>query len=204
MYRTGAVMLEKLTRNFRHALAGICLLTLGLIPSSGFSQIAPVPVPTDTGQPIPILTANELDGLVGPIALYPDPLISQILVATTYPLEVVEAYQWLQRNPELTGPALTQAGEAQNWDPSIQALVMFPDVMKRLNEDIAWTTNLGNAFLAQQADVMSAIQRMRLKAQQAGKLVTTPQQQVLATTEAGQTVVVITPANPEVIYVPVY
>ncbi len=126
MYRTGAFMIEKLTRNFRHALAGICLLTLGLIPSSGFSQIAPVPVPTDTGQPIPILTANELDGLVGPIALYPDPLISQILVASTYPLEVVEAYQWLQRNPGLTGPALTQAAAAQNWDPSIQALGSGP------------------------------------------------------------------------------
>src|SRR5947199_3287579 len=96
MYRTGAFMIEKLTRNFRHALAGICLLTLGLIPSSGFSQITPVPVPTDTGQPIPILTANELDGLVGPLAIYPDQLISEIILTSTYPLEVVEAYQCLQ------------------------------------------------------------------------------------------------------------
>lgn len=204
MYRTGAFMIEKLIRNFRHALAGICLLTLGLIPSSGFSQITPVPVPTDTGQPIPILTANELDGLVGPIALYPDPLISQILVASTYPLEVVEAYQWLQRNPGLTGPALTQAAAAQNWDPSIQALVVFPDVLRRLNEDISWTTSLGNAFLNQQADVMAAIQRMRLSAEQSGRLVSTPQQQVITTTEAGQPVVEVLPANPEVIYVPVY
>jgi hypothetical protein len=181
-----------------------------------FGQALPVPVPapipmppatrqpTDAGQPIPLLSPNELDGLVSTIALYPDPLISQILVAATYPLEIVEASQWLQRNPGLTGPALTQAAAGQNWDPSIQALVMFPDVIQRLNEDITWTTNLGNAFLAQQADVMSAIQRMRLSAQQAGKLATTPQQQVATTYDAGQPVVVIMPANPEVIYVPVY
>jgi Protein of unknown function (DUF3300) len=197
-------MIEKLTRYFRPALAGICLLTLGLIPSAGFSQITPVPVPTDTGQPIPVLTGNELDGLVAPIALYPDPLISQILVASTYPLEVVEAYQWLQRNPGLSSPALTQAAAAQNWDPSIQALVVFPDVLRRLNEDISWTTNLGNAFLNQQASVMAAIQRMRLSAEQSGRLVSTPQQQVITTAEAGQPVVEILPANPEVIYVPVY
>src|SRR6266487_2623343 len=115
----------------------LSLLAIALSASTLFSQ---VPVPVDTGEPIPVLSANELDGLVAPIALYPDPLMSQILVASTYPLEVVEAYQWLQRNPGLNGPALTQAAEAQNWDPSVQALVMFPDVLKRLNEDIAWTT----------------------------------------------------------------
>src|SRR5262245_23215796 len=85
------------------------------------------------------LSPRQLDELVAPIALYPDPLVSQILVATTYPIEVVEAYQWLQRNPGLTGPALTEAAQAQNWDPSVQALLMFPDVIKRLNEDVAWT-----------------------------------------------------------------
>jgi hypothetical protein len=80
--------------------------------------------------------------------------VSQILVASTYPLELVQAWQWLQRNPGLTGPALTQGAQQQNWDPSIQALVVFPDLVKRLNQDITWTTNLGNAFLAQQPDVM--------------------------------------------------
>jgi hypothetical protein len=113
---------------------------------------------------------NQLEGLVAPIALYPDPLISQILVASTYPLEVVEAYQWLQQNPGLTGPALTQAAGAQNWDPSVQALVVFPDVLRRLNEDVNWTTSLGNAFLNQEADVMAAIQQMRVSAQQNGRL----------------------------------
>jgi hypothetical protein len=150
------------------------------------------------------MSANQLDGLVAPIALYPDPLISQILVASTYPLEVVEAFQWTQRNPGLSGPALTQAAAEQNWDPSVQALVVFPDVLRRLNEDVNWTTNLGNAFLSQQADVMAAVQRMRQSAEQNGRLVTTPQQQVINTVEEGQPVVEIVPANPEVIYVPVY
>jgi hypothetical protein len=158
----------------------------------------------DSGQPAPLLNANQLDDLVAPIALYPDPLISQVLVASTYPLEVVEAYQWLQRNPSLSGTALTQAAESQNWDPSVQALVMFPDVLKRLNEDVTWTTNLGNAFLAQQADVMSAVQRMRGQAEQNGKLASSPQQQVVTTTDNGQPVVEILPTNPNVIYVPTY
>jgi hypothetical protein len=207
-------MRDQITKSFRRVVAGTCILALALIPAVGFSQapqVVPLPVPGDTGQPIPVqsvnqplLAANQLDGLVAPLALYPDPLISQILVAATYPLEVVEANQWLQRNPGLTGPALTQAAAAQNWDPSVQALVMFPEVLKRLNEDVAWTTNLGNAFLNQQADVMGAIQRLRVSAQQSGRLVSTPQQQVINTTDAGQPVVQIVPTDPQVIYVPAY
>ncbi|PYS50685.1 MAG: DUF3300 domain-containing protein [Acidobacteria bacterium] len=199
-------MKRPLIMKSRRILAAMCVLLLAQSPLMLYAQL---PQPenqqsADPEQPIQLLSPNQLEDLVAPIAIYPDPLVSQILVATTYPLEVVEAYQWLQRNPGLTGPALTQAAEAQNWDPSVQALVMFPDIMQRLNEDIAWITNLGNAFLAQPADVMNAIQRMRLKAQQAGKLVSTPQQQVITTLEAGQNVVAITPTNPEVIYVPVY
>jgi Protein of unknown function (DUF3300) len=182
-------------------LITLCLLAFAVSPSMLFSQD---PIPVDTGAPIPVLSSEQLDGLVAPIALYPDPLISQILVASTYPLEIVEAYQWLQRNPGLSGPALTQAAQEQNWDPSIQALVVFPDVLRRLNEDITWTTNLGNAFMNQQADVMSSIQRMRLSAEESGRLVSTPQQQVIDTRNAAQPVVEILPANPEVIYVPVY
>jgi len=163
------------------------------------AQEAPPPPP-----PGQTLSPDQLDGLVAPIALYPDPLVSQILVASTYPLEVVQAYQWIGRNPGLSGPALTQAAQEQNWDPSVQALVIFPDVMKRLNEDVTWTSNLGNAFLAQQADVMDAIQRMRRRAQEAGRLASTDQQRVDQTTDAGQPVIEIVPANPEVIYVPVY
>jgi hypothetical protein len=163
------------------------------------AQDAPPPPP-----PGQTLSPDQLQGLVAPIALYPDPLISQILVASTYPLEVVQAYQWLQRNPGLSGTALTEAASQQNWDPSVQALVPFPDVLKRLNEDVTWTTNLGNAFLAQQGDVMDAIQNMRQRAQQAGKLNTSPQQRVEQTTDSGRPVIQIVPANPDVIYVPVY
>src|SRR5579863_5731212 len=135
------------------------------------------------------LPPNALDSLVAPVALYPDPLLSQIMVASTYPLELVEAAQWLQRNGALTGPALTQAAAQQNWDPSVQALVVFPELMQRLTQDVTWTTNLGNAFLAQQPDVMDAVQRMRARAQQAGKLSSTPQQRVVQTTDAGRPVI---------------
>src|SRR6202047_2587738 len=140
-------------------------------------------------QDAPKIPNDQLDSLVAPIALYPDPLVSQILVASTYPLELVQAYQWMQRNPGLSGPALTQAAQEQNWDPSIQALVIFPEVMKRLTEDVTWTTNLGNAFLAQQADVMDAIQQMRRRAQEAGRLGSTSQQRVVQTSDAGQPVI---------------
>jgi hypothetical protein len=160
--------------------------------------------PPELPPPNQALTPDQLDDLVAPVALYPDPLVSQILVASTYPLELVQALQWLQRNPSLTGAALTQAAEQQNWDPSIQALVIFPDLVKRLNQDITWTTNLGNAFLGQQADVMDAVQRMRAKAQQAGKLSSTPQQTVTTTSDNGQPEIMIQPANPQVIYLPNY
>jgi hypothetical protein len=146
------------------------------------------------------LTPDQLQNLVAPIALYPDPLLGQVLAASTYPLEVVEAWQWLQRNPNLTGAALTAAVQQENWDPSVQALVVFPDVLKQLNADVNWTTNLGNAFLAQQADVMNAVQVMRQQAQQAGKLASTPQEQV----SDDQGAIDINPVNPDVIYVPEY
>jgi hypothetical protein len=157
-----------------------------------------------TPPPTEALTSNQLDDLVAPIALYPDPLLSQIMVASTYPLELVQAFQWLGRNPGLAGAGLTQAAQQQNWDPSIQALVVFPDLVKRLNQDITWTTNLGNAFLSQQADVMDSVQRMRLKAQQAGKLSSTSQETVTTTNDSGQPVIDIEPSNPQVIYLPNY
>ena len=178
------------------AVASIgCLL---LISGLGSAQVPAWPPPDR------LLSPNQLDNLVAPVALYPDPLLSQVLVASTYPLEVVQAYQWLQMNPRLQGPVLTQAAQQQNWDASIQALVMFPDVLKRLNDDITWTTNLGNAFLAQQQDVMEAIQRMRVLAQQSGALASTPQANVIAGVQDGQVVVQILPVDPNIIYVPVY
>jgi hypothetical protein len=160
------------------------------------SQAAPAQTQT--------FTADQLTDLVAPIALYPDGLLSQVLVASTYPLEVVEAQQWLQANPTLRGTQLTDAAKQQPWDPSVQALVAFPDVLKRLNQDIHWTTDLGNAFLAQQADVMAAVQRLRASAQANGRLTSTPQQTVTTETQGGQPAIVIQPANPDVVYVPAY
>jgi hypothetical protein len=170
----------------------------------------PTPLPTDNQASAqatpqaPAMSPEELDTLVAPIALYPDPLISQILVASTYPLELVQASQWLQQHPQLQGQDLKDGAAAQSWDASIQALVLFPDVIKRLNADITWTTNLGNAFLANQGSVMDAIQRMRVKAEEAGKLKSTPQETVTTAQQSGQQVVEIQPADPEVIYVPQY
>jgi hypothetical protein len=141
---------------------------------------------------------------VAPIALYPDPLLGQMLVASTYPLEVVEANQWLQQNRNLRGQELLDAAKQQPWDPSIQALVAIPDALAKLNEDIRWTTDLGNAFLSQQEDVMNAVQQMRARAQSNGRLASTPQQTVTTQEQGGQQAIVIQPANPQVIYVPTY
>jgi len=178
-------------------------LFAALLLASG-GQLWAAQQPPELPPPNQALAPDQLDDLVAPVALYPDPLVSQILVAATYPLELVQALQWLQRNPGLNGAAVTQAAQQQNWDPSIQALMVFPDLVKRLNQDITWTTNLGNAFLSQQADVMDAVQRMRSKAEQAGKLSSTSQQTVTNTTDSGQPVIEIQPANPQVIYLPSY
>ncbi len=152
----------------------------------------------------PLLPPDQLDTLVAPIALYPDSLLSQILAASTYPLEIVELEQWLDRSRALNGEALIDAAREQGWDPSVAALAAFPDVVRNLNRDIRWTTDLGNAFLAQEGDVMSAVQRMRARAQANGRLQSNGQVQVTDQTEDGQTMIVIQPANPQVIYVPEY
>jgi hypothetical protein len=154
--------------------------------------------------PAQLLSPDQLDAMVAPIALYPDNLLSQVLVASTYPLEVVEAGQWLRQNGNLQGQQLVDAARQQSWDPSIQALVVFPDVLNRLNSDIRWTTDLGNAFLAQQPDVMNAVQHMREEATAAGKLNSNAQETVTTQRQGDQTAIEIQPANPEVVYVPTY
>jgi hypothetical protein len=161
------------------------------------------PAPTEQA-PGQLLSAEQLNTLVAPVALYPDALLSQVLVASTYPLEIVELGQWLERNSNLQGPKLVDAARQQKWDPSIQALVVFPDVIKRLNADIRWTTDLGNAFLSQQADVMNAVQRMRAQAMAAGKLQSNAEETVKTERQGGRSVIEIQPANPEVVYVPYY
>jgi uncharacterized protein DUF3300 len=177
------------------------LLPVGLLLAQ---QPPPGDQPADQAPPAQPLSPDQLDNLVAPIALYPDNLLSQILAASTYPLEIVEAQQWLQQNRNLKGPQLLDAAKDQNWDPSVQALVVFPDVLTRLNQDVRWTTDLGNAFLAQEADVMSAVQRMRGKAQGNGKLKSTPQETVSTQTQNGQSAITIEPPDPQIVYVPYY
>jgi hypothetical protein len=150
------------------------------------------------------LSNDQLDSLVAPIALYPDPLLAQTLVACTYPLEIVQLQQWLEKNKNLKDKALTDAVQKQNWDPSIQAMAPFPDLVKLLSTNIKWTDELGNAFLAQQSDVMDAVQRMRAKAVEKGALKSNEQQKVETKTVESKTVVVVQPAKTEVVYVPSY
>lgn len=150
------------------------------------------------------LSPQELDSLVAPVALYPDSLLSQALVASTYPLEIVQLQQWMEQNKNLKGKALSDAAMKQPWDPSVQAMVMFPDMLKQLAGNIKWTTDLGNAFLAQKNEVMDAVQRMRFRAKDNGNLTTTEQQKVETTVIENKETIVIQPANPEVIYVPSY
>jgi hypothetical protein len=150
------------------------------------------------------ISPDQLDSLVAPIALYPDPLLSQTLVASTYPLEIIQLQQWLGRNQNLKDQALKDAVSKQPWDPAIQAMAGLPDVVKFLADDIQWTTDLGNAFLAQQGDVMDAVQRMRKKAEAKGTLESNDKIKVENETVGGKSVVVIEQAQPEVVYVPSY
>jgi hypothetical protein len=150
------------------------------------------------------IPADQLDSLVAPIALYPDPMLAQTLAASTYPLEIIQLQQWLAKNKSLKDQALADAVKKQAWDPSVQALAALPDLVKQLAENVKWTTDLGNAFLAQQDDVMAAVQRMRKKAQDAGNLKASKEQKVETQTVENKQVIVIQQSNPEVIYVPSY
>src|SRR4029077_18077382 len=145
-------------------------------------------------------TPEEMQQLVAPIALYPDSLVAQILAASTFPEQVVEADRWVQAHPDLKGDDLAQAVDQQPWDPSVKALAAFPSVLGNMDKNLSWTSSLGDAYYNQQQDVMDAVQAMRQRAQQAGNLKTTPQQTV---TTQGSTVI-IQPADPTVVYVPAY
>lgn len=147
---------------------------------------------------------EQLDALVAPIALYPDPLLAQTLVASTYPLEIIQLQQWLAKHSKLKDQALADSVAKQPWDPSIQSMAAIPEVVKRLADDIQWTTDLGNAFLAQQGDVMDAVQRMRKKAKDKGALETNEEQKVETKVVEKKEVIVVESQNPDVVYVPSY
>jgi hypothetical protein len=197
-------MKRRVMQRVRVLLAVLC--AVAIVPGDTF-VLAQSIAQTDSSSPavdVPRVPPEQIDSLVAPIALYPDPLLAQTLAASTYPLELLQLHQWLAKNPSLKDKALLDAVSKQPWDASIQAMAALPDVVKRLADDIQWTTDLGNVFLAQQSDVMDAVQRMRKKAQETGNLKSTPQQQVETQVVESKQVIVIEQANPEVVYVPSY
>ena len=189
----------------------VSLLSLALLfatlPMSLPAQDAPAPAqeaqaPDTQAQAPPYAqqSPEQLQQLVAPIALYPDSLVAQILAASTFPEEVVEADRWVQANPDLKGDALGKAVDQQPWDPSVKALAAFPAVLGNMDKNLSWTSSLGDAYYNQQPDVMDAVQVMRRKAQDAGNLKTTPQEVV----KAEGPNIDIEPADPDVVYVPAY
>ncbi len=150
----------------------------------------------------PALRPEEIDALMAPIALYPDDLLAQVLAASTYPLEIVQAARFMEQNKQLKDEKLMAAAKDKDWDPSVKGLLQFPEVLAMMNEKIDWTEKLGDAFLSQQKDVMASAQRLRQKAQESGNLKTTKEQKVVVQQETKT--IIIEPANPEVVYVPTY
>lgn len=183
-------------------IAGLQVITA---PVSLAQTPAPRAATPTASNPQPkVLGREQIEALVAPIALYPDSLLAQVLMASTYPLEVVQAARWAKSNPKVTGKALEDAMQQQPWDASVKALVAAPDALRMLNEQIEWTQKVGDAFLAQQTDVLDAVQRLRARADGAGKLKSTKEQKVSTQSTSGKTVYVIEPANPQVVYVPSY
>jgi hypothetical protein len=170
-------------------------------PPASSSQAQPVSPPPPNAE---LLKPEQLEALVAPIALYPDELLANVLAASTYPLEVVQADRWLKERKTLKGDALKKEVDKQSWDDSVKALTSTADVISRMSDKIDWTKNLGDAVLAQQPDVMDAIQRLRSKAYDNKKLVTTKQQKVSVQTQDSKQVIVIESADPNTIYVPYY
>jgi len=144
---------------------------------------------------------DQLEQMVAPVALYPDSLLTQIFMASTFPIQIVQAARWLEKHPGLKEKALEDALKPETWDASVKSICGFPDVLKKMNENLDWTQDMGEAFMAQRSEVLDAVQRMRGKAYESGNLKTTPQQTV---TQQPDKIIVIQPSNPEVIYVPQY
>jgi hypothetical protein len=172
------------------------------------AQIAPAapsaapPVASSAGAKS--FSQQELDQLLAPIALYPDELLAQVLMASTYPLEIVLAERWVKANPSLKGDALKDALEKQTWDPAVKSLAVFPQVLTMMSEKLDWTQKLGDAFLAQQKDVMATAQTLRAKAVEQGNLKDTKEQKVITEKTEKTTIIKIEPTDPEVVYVPTY
>lgn len=187
------------------------------VPAQVSTQPAPTsavaaPSPVAATAP-PTYTQAQIDQWVAPVALYPDALLSQVLMASTYPTNVIQAVQWSRDHPQLQGDAAVKAAASEPWDPSVKSLVAFPPLLALMGEDPVWVQNLGDLFLAQPADLMDSVQKFRQIAQKSGALKSTPQQQVIVKAPApGNTTVVnaapqtiiIESADPQVVYVPSY
>ena len=173
----------------------VLLLSVSVLFAQETVPLAPAPM-----QAKPVFTQQQLDQMLAPVALYPDSLLSQILMASTYPLEIVEAARWSKANPNLKGDDAVKAAEQNGWDPSVTSLVAFPHVLTMMDSNLSWTERLGDAFLAQQPQVMETVQNLRQRAYAAGNLRSNDQVRV---DQQGQTIV-IEPPNPQVVYVPYY
>ena len=183
------------------AIRSLLLAMVTLAPIGATAQTAPPLAVAPIAQP---LKPAELDQLVAPIALYPDPLLAQVLMAAAYPLDIVQAERWLEANKTLKGDALKAAVDKQPWDDSIKSLVATPDVLQLMSSKLDWTQKLGDAVVAQQADVMDAIQRLRTKAQANNKLQSTKEQKVSVQQVNNKQYIAIEPTDPEMMYVPYY
>ena len=184
--------------------ATVALAPVAQAQTAAPAGAAPAGAAPQAGSSAPVFKQEELDALLAPIALYPDALLSQILMASTYPLEIVEAARWRKDNASLKDAALSDALTKQTWDESVKSLTAFPDVLDRMNKDLAWTQKLGDAFLANQAMVLNTVQSLRKRAQDAGHLQSNEQQKVEVQTQENKQVIVIEPANPQIVYVPTY
>jgi hypothetical protein len=192
---------------FRATLAYLLSLAIALPLTPALAQTAPAAAPAAAAPAAPAAAATEgfskeqLEQLVAPIALYADSLLVQMMMAATYPLEVVEAERFMTANPGMKGAALENELKAQDWDPSVKGLCTVPEVLKKMSENLDWTQDLGDAFLGQKDELLDTVQRMRAKAKESGNLETTEQQVVTVTEEK---IIVVQSPSPEVVYVPSY
>jgi hypothetical protein len=198
--RAGAYLGPRLDRQLLVFLLPLALLFVAWPQNLSARQDEQDPAHASQGQQYTQQTPEQLQQLVAPIALYPDSLVAQILAASTFPDQVVEADQWVQAHPDLKDDALGQSVDQQAWDTSVKALSAFPSVLGNMDKNLSWTSSLGDAYYNQEQDVMDAVQVMRQRAQEAGNLKTTDQQSV--TTQDSS--IIIEPASPEIVYVPAY
>ena len=201
-------------RPIRWQFCHIALVMATVVSLAAAQTTAPPAKPPPTAGTAPPSAAaagapaskEQLEQLLAPIALYPDSLLSQVLMAATYPADVAEAAKWVKAHPDNKGDSAVKAVENQPWDPSVQSLAAFPQILDMMGAQPDWVQKLGDAFLASSKDVLDAVQRLRQKAQQAGNLKSTEQQKVIVEQEptTQQTVIKVEPAQPETVYVPAY